>query len=136
MDANLGVTINQNFPISDNQIIYISRGQYLSFPVYINSFDDDFQLIPYHLQEYDKLYFYVLYPKQDYDDTQHTPLIKKEYGQPEGEDEDVTVTITSAETNALRPGTYYYEIRLVQAKGQPEERTEVLMPKRKFIVME
>ena len=119
--------------LSRNGIITITRGDCFEFPLCINI---GTKISPqfYTLQDDDVVCFYLCEPHQL---TEHA-LLKKCYTKSDaaesGEDVDkIKIKFDSKDTFYLVPGTYYYEVKLVNTTNS-EIRT--IISRTQFIILE
>ena len=98
--------------LSNNGILTFCRGDTVEFPLVIN-IGSKLQPIRYSLSENDALYVAILEPNQPFEfalvKQKYTYLDKNEYG-------DVVFKLSSDVTQQLKPGRYYYEVKLVKQK--------------------
>lgn len=115
------------FERSPNGIITMTRGEYKKFPLFINA-SHKMTPVRYVINSEDKVCVYVCEPNQLIEDA----IIKKVYTQEDlNEFGDVMITFESKDTFYLEPGTYYYEIKLVNSRT-----IKTIIPKSKFIIVE
>lgn len=123
------------FTISYDGIITLSRGDSVEIPLLINQGTIDVP-IRYHLKDSDAVYFAITEPHQLFEDA----IVKKVYTREDGkfnENDDLVIIINTIDTEYLRPGTYYYEIKLRQENLESNMyQVDTIISKRKFIIKE
>ena len=119
--------------ISDNGILSMNRGDTFKFGVRINKgsvIDPKW----YELGEYDSLLFGVMEAEQPFE----CALIRKTYTiEQYNESDGVTMELTHEDTATLKPGTYYYEVKLVTETDDPmNPKVDTVIPRKRFFVYE
>lgn len=92
-----------------SRVITISRGDSASFPVFINE-GPAWAPLQYDLSEYDTIYFGVMEVGRKFEDA----ILKKTFNcySEKDEDGDLLIKINPIDTLHLRPGKYYYSIKM------------------------
>lgn len=102
--------------INNDGSIAISRGDVLSTPLFINAGLDD-EPYRYDLRKYpkSKIFFSITQPNQLFENGDIRKIFTvddcNEFG-------DVIITLKSNETQYLKPGKYYYQVKLVLEDGK------------------
>ena len=126
------------FDITRNGIITMNRGDTWKTKIYVNV---GTELDPhgYPLKSNDYLYFGVMEPNQPFD----RALIRKRYDAssavgPSEEDEGwYWIEFDVEDTEKVLPGTYYYEVKLLRARDDPDKvDIDTIIPKTKFVIYE
>ena len=119
--------------ISDNMIISMNRGDTLKFGVRIN---EGSAIDPkwYELGEDDSVLFGVMEAGQPFE----CALIRKVYTIEQFNVSDgVTMELTHEDTAHLKPGTYYYEVKLVTETDDPDNPiVDTVIPRKRFFLYE
>ena len=125
------------FDISYDGIIRLSRGDTANITLFINQ-GTKIQPIRYYLKDNDILYFAISEPNQLFEDA----IVKKIFTTEDStftDDGDLIIKINSIDTEYLRPGTYYYEVKLrtndVESDGN-KYQVNTIISRRKFIIEE
>ena len=118
--------------ISNNQLITMVRGDTFSFPLFIN-YCDNWQIYRYKLSSGECVQFRVMPAETSWEDAP----IKKEYTkEDQNEDGDIMITFEAEDTLGLEPGTYYYEIKLLQDRVSEEgQLVNTIITRRSFIML-
>ena len=122
--------------ISKNNIITMNRADTFKFPFTI-TIGNAVNYFIYDMVEGDKLYLAVLEPNQKWENA----LIKKVYTWKDYdiENQDVMIRFVPEDTEYVKPGTYYYQIKLFRPKENVDDRydaIDTLIPRTKFIILE
>ena len=122
--------------IARNGIIEIHRGDTATFNVLINLGTIAMPLL-YELREKDNLYFAVMEPGKSFEEA----LIRKKFDYTDFNKETfcVPVRFDTEDTEYLRPGRYYYQVKLRRDASNVDsglEAVETLIPKTKFIIVD
>lgn len=127
------------FNIQNNRIITIVSGDTIEIPLFINE-NTDLEPIRYAFGKYDKVYFVIMEPHQEF----NCGILRHEYGYEDlNESEDIVIKLTHDDTINLLPGTYYYEIKLLMRETVEEddevivlnEWLDTIVPRTKFIIL-
>lgn len=116
--------------ISSTNIITLNRGDTFSFKYRIN-LGDELNPKNYILTEKDTLYLGVCEPKQSFEDA----LIKKIFTHDDMTEDYVTISFKSLDTEYVRPGQYYYTIKLCKNKGLDNEEIITTVSKKLFWII-
>lgn len=116
--------------ISSTKIITLNRGDTFSFKYRIN-LGDELNPKNYILTEKDKLYLGVCEPKQAFEDA----LIKKVYTNNDMIEDYVNVSFRSLDTEYVRPGQYFYTIKLRKNEGLNDEEIITTVSKKLFWII-
>lgn len=122
--------------ISKNNIIVMNRADTFKFP-FIITIGDSINYFVYDLLPGDKVYLAVLEPNQKWEDA----LIKKVYDDLDFDYNyhQLTIRFNPEDTEYVKPGTYYYQIKLYRPKENVDDEFEAidtLIPRTKFIILE
>ena len=122
--------------LSKNKIITMNRADTFKFPFYI-AIGSTVNYILYDMVPGDKLYFAVLEPHQKWEDA----LIKKTYTYKDYETENhrVMIRFVPEDTEYVKPGNYYYQVKLYRPSENVldgYEAIDTLIPRTKFIILE
>ncbi len=122
--------------ISKNNIITMNRGDTFKFPFTI-TIGDSVNYFVYDLVPGDKVYLAVLEPNQKWEDA----ILKKVYDSGDYEPlyHQLMIRFEPENTEYLKPGTYYYQIKLYRPSdnvGDGFEAIDTLIPRTKFIILE
>lgn len=122
--------------ISKNNIITMNRADTFKFPFTI-TIGNAVNYFIYDMVEGDKLYLAVLEPNQKWENA----LIKKVYTSKDYniENQEVMIRFVPEDTEYVKPGTYYYQIKLFRPKENVDDKYEAidtLIPRTKFIILE
>ena len=122
--------------ISKNNIITMNRADTFKFPFTI-TVGSSINYFIYDMVEGDKLYLAVLEPNQKWENA----LIKKVYTSEDYniENQEVTIRFVPEDTEYVKPGTYYYQIKLFRPKENVDDTfdaIDTLIPRTKFIILE
>lgn len=122
--------------ISKNNIITMNRADTFKFPFTI-TIGNAVNYFIYDMVEGDKLYLAVLEPNQKWENA----LIKKVYTWEDYdiENQEVMIRFVPEDTEYVKPGTYYYQIKLFRPKENVDDRydaIDTLIPRTKFIILE
>ena len=104
---------------SNASIIRINRGDTYRAPLFINV-GTWVNPVRYDLQPEDKLYFGVMEPNKLWEQS----ILRQIYTTENSEfsqDVDIYIKIAPEETEFLRPGKYYYMVKLVRYMGENKE---------------
>lgn len=105
-----------------NNTIVLNRGDSYEFDLTIA--DENSLTGRYHLVENDTVYFYVVYPNQPFEKA----IIQKEYTAADTDEMgNLTISIESADTINLLPGTYYYTVKVHLDHDVYDEETNELL---------
>ena len=140
--------------LSKNGIITLNRGDTFTLPVYINigsGVYPETYALQKHLKEgcpddgkeehyyTDHLYFALLEPGQKWEDA----ILKKAYWAGSKEADTITKTVLihfySEDTEYLKPGNYYYQIKLQRCKESTNdgfEHVDTIVQRTKFVILE
>lgn len=95
------------FDVSQNNKIYVTRGDTFSVPLFINR-GTELKPLRYTLKENDELYLAIMEPNQPFE----CALIKKVYSYENlNKYGDVLIEIEHDDTRCLEPGKYYYQVK-------------------------
>ena len=122
--------------ISKNNIIVMNRADTFKFPFTI-TIGDSINYFVYDLVPGDFVYLAVLEPNQQWEDA----LIKKVYDFTDFDYNyhQLTIRFNPEDTEYVKPGTYYYQIKLYRPKENVDDEFEAidtLIPRTKFIILE
>ena len=129
---------NTMITLTNNNIIELTRGDTEVIPIPIFYSSPDLINISYFPGRYDKIFFAVMGPHQKFEDA----IIKKIYyyndiNQRTGV---INIKLESIDTQFLRPGTYYYTVKVLKKGMEDVEdcmgRIETVISNRKFIIKE
>lgn len=122
--------------LTNNNIIEITRGDTESIPIPIFYSTPDLVNISYFPGRYDKIFFAVMEPHKRFEDA----IIKKVYTYQDVDQKTgvITVRIESIDTQFLKPGTYYYTVKILK-KGMEDVddsmgRVETVISNHKFVI--
>ena len=105
-----------------NNTIVLNRGDSYEFDLTIA--DENSLTGRYHLVDNDTVYFYVIYPNQPFEKA----IIQKEYTAADTDEMgNLTISIESADTINLLPGTYYYTVKVHLDHDVYDEETKELL---------
>ena len=114
--------------IANNGIITIHRGDNIDYPIFINR-GTKLQQIPYFLAPGDILYISICEANQPFNHGVIRKMLTSEdtdiYNQ-------VHFTIIPSDTENLKPGIYYYEIKLKLTN----DKQTTIVPRQRFIILE
>lgn len=114
--------------ISNNGLITMNRGDTFSYPIYIN-LSNKAHTEWYLLDKDDTIYISVCEPNAIFEHGIIRKVLTKD-------DFDIEkrawFKLSSAETENLLPGTYYYEIKIKLFNGS----VSTIVPRKKFIILE
>ena len=114
--------------ISRNGIIEMYRGDTFEFPLFIN-IGTKGHPVQYIVQEGDIVYFSVGEANQPFEKA----LIRKIFTVEDlDEDGNITVRMSSSDTENVLPGTYYMQIKIKLANGN----IATITPMRKFFIFD
>lgn len=117
--------------INNNGIITMNMGDTFSYPLFINA-GDKLTPIRYKLRDLDSIEFAI----ERANDAFANAPIKKTYTKANcNVYGDVVINLTSADTNNLGDGKFYYEIKLHLKPNANTEYIQTIVPKRKFIIL-
>ena len=121
------------FDIANNGIITITQGDYVTTPLFINQ-GDKLHPIRYSLMSNpeSELYLGVMDAFQGFEES----LIRKKYTyqSPHTEQRDVIIELTSNDTQYLKPGKYYYEVKLNHKNLDGTYTVFTIIPRRMFYI--
>lgn len=122
--------------VARNGIIEIHRGDTAVFPILINIGTNIMPLL-YELREKDTLYFAVMEPGKKFEDA----IIRKTFGPSDFNRKTfcVPVRFYPEDTEYLKPGRYYYQVKLRRDASNIDcgfEAVETIIPKTKFIIVD
>ncbi len=116
--------------ISNNGIMTFHAGDSIFALLFLNQ-GNNIEHKRYILTEDDKIFFSIMLPHSDF----NCGMIRKIYTIADlNNDGDVLITLSTDETEKLRPGTYYYEIKFQTIRNNTEY-VETVVPKRKVVVL-
>ena len=117
--------------LSRNGILTFSRGDTVSFPLFINV-GTKTSPIRYKLTSKDNLYVGIMEPNFSFE----AAVVKQRYTVDDlNEDGDVVFKLKYKETQLLRPGKYYYEVKLAHLNDNNEVETiTTIIPKTQLYV--
>ena len=116
--------------IAGNGIITLNAGDAFFAPLYLNC-GDNLQKEKYVLTDADTIYFSVMKPHQPFEHG----LIRKIYTKENlNKDGCVVITLSSADTENLKPGTYYYEIKFLTVRKNVEYSETVVSRTKLYIL--
>lgn len=116
--------------IAENGIITMTAGDTLLAPLFLNA---GTKLEPkrYVLTPGDRVFFAVMLPGQPFEKA----LVRKEYT---SEDltslGDVLIRLDAEDTENIRPGTYWYEVKLMATRND-KDYVDTVVPRRKFFII-
>ena len=114
------------FNIAPNGVITLNRGDNFEYIFKINE-GTLLEPVYYTLTVADKLYFGIMEPNQQFENA----IVKKVFTSYNNtEDGNVKITLNHLDTAYLRPGLYYYEIKLVK-----DDTTVNTLITQKFIIV-
>lgn len=117
--------------ISNNGIISIHRGDSFSIPLFLDMGIEGFP-IRYNITQYTgvSLYLGVMTPFESFEKA----ILKKKYTSESitNENGDLVIEMSSKDTACLRPGKYYYEMKMLSNNGE----VNTIIPKKEFFVFE
>ena len=106
--------------ISNNGIVTFSRGDTISFPLFINVCTK-INPVRYNLAKNDVVYVAIEEANQPWE----FAVLKQKYTQDDlNEYGDIVLKLKSEDTQCLLPGKYYYEVKLVKYKIKTEVNEE------------
>ena len=120
------------FSVSANNVITITRGDSASTAIYINR---GTKLDPerYVLTENDAVYVGIMEFNQSFEDA----IVKyKLTSENLNQDNDVTWTIKSTDTEYLEPGKYFYQIKLVRNDGTENQLVDTIVSKTELFIQD
>lgn len=111
--------------ISPNKIIRFMRGDSLTIP--LNKIYDEKKII---LNKSDKLYLGIMEPNQRFEDS----IIRKSYDYYSKRDsnKNIIIRLEPEDTEFLRPGKYYYMLKLLTYNEDGFEDIDTLIPSTLF----
>lgn len=117
--------------ISNNGVISIHRGDSFSIPLFLDMGIEGFP-IRYNITQYTgvSLYLGVMTPFESFEKA----TLKKKYTSESetNENGDLVVKVSSQDTMCLRPGKYYYEMKMLLENGE----VSTIIPKKELFVFE
>lgn len=116
------------YQVTDEQMIYLSRGDSCSFTLYVLSGN---KLIhQYHrIEEGDKIYFAIMEPNQKFENA----LVKKVFTNEDAdEDGNIIIKINPQDTEFLKEGVYYY---MVKFTSNNDTNVETIIEKTRFFII-
>lgn len=106
--------------LSNNGILTFSRGDSISFPLFINA-GTKTNPMRYTLHENENLFVGIMEPNMAFE----AAIVKQKYTKDDlNEDGDVEFTLSSEVTQKLRPGKYYYEVKLIIYNEETPDKIE------------
>lgn len=129
------------FHMANNGIITLNRGDTFSIPLYINLGTavnpNYYTLKKYSDEEQDYLYFALLEPGQKWENA----LVRKHFTADDinPEYEAPILHFYSDDTEYLKPGNYYYQVKLQRCRESTNdgfEHVDTVIPRTKFIILE
>lgn len=121
--------------ISNNGFITINRGDSFSVPLFINGGSE---LVPlrYSLTAHPEteIYFGVMEPGQPFENA----LIRKKYTSQSKMNAygDLMIDLRSSDTEFLRPGKYYYQVRAKFIDDDHNEQVATVISKKQFMILD
>lgn len=117
--------------VSENNIIMYDSGDTFCYPLFIN-LGTKLNKEQYILREGDKVYFSIMEPHAEFE----CGLVRKIFDIDDlDKDGNVVISISPEDLEWLRPGVYYYEIKLSIYNGEAEEPTIcTISPRQKFCI--
>lgn len=116
------------FQITDEQMIYLSRGDSCSFTLCILNGNKLFHEY-YKVESGDKIYFAIMEPNQKFENA----IVKKVFTYEDvDEDGNVEIKILPKDTEHLKEGTYYYTIKYT---SDEDSEVETVVEKTKFFIV-
>ena len=113
--------------IAENGVITLNAGDSFIAPLYLYYNENEL----YKLNGTDKVYFAILEPHQAFEDA----IVRHVYTTSDvNGDKNVLIRLTPEDTENLRPGVYYYEIKL-QIRANGVEYVDTVVPRRKFYLI-
>lgn len=123
--------INNMVYISNNGFIKMCRGDYVEFPLFINSGSKIFPC-RYYLQgnPESNVYLGVMEPNEKFENS----IIRKKYnsGSEFNEHGDLLIKIFPKDTENVLPGKYYYSIKIDRGNN----RVDTIVPNTEFFIMD
>lgn len=120
--------------ISNNGIISLNRGDQFEFPLFMNQGNKMYPIRYSLLKDLNlaNVYFSITLPGQEF----QNGLIRKAYSNksPHNENGDIIISLTSQETMCLKPGKYFYSIKIVYNDSNGNQKIATIVPERMFIV--
>ena len=114
------------FDLTDDQMIYLSRGDTCSFTLVILT-GDNLQNYHYVLTDNEKIYFGVTEANECFEDS----ILKKVFTTDDvDEDGNVVMSFNHDDTKCLEEGTYYYTIKLVHG-----DEVETIVDKNRLFII-
>lgn len=120
--------------VRKNHVISMVRGDHAKFsfeiPTELLELDDTDVIPKYVLPGGVVLYFALMFPNKPFEDS----ILIKEYSTIDEENDSLVVELSSADTELLTPGCYYYTIKLATNLGEGEVYT--IIPNTKFFIVD
>lgn len=117
--------------IAENGIITMTAGDSLLAPLYISYETPEGSEAYYTLEANDKVYFAILEPHQPFE----AGLVRKIYtAENLNKYGCVIIELDATDTENLRKGTYYYEIKFSTVKNN-KEYVDTIVPRRKLYII-
>lgn len=129
-----------------NKVISMIRGDYFSFKTKVikptefdkyvvsgtNSSPEEIE--PYQMKENDIVYFFLSRPNDSFE---QSLLVKKYVSDDQDGNGEIIIDLTPDDTAYLRPGDYYYTVKLViNAESSEDEEVYTIIPKTKFLIVD
>ena len=114
--------------VSNDGNVVINRGDTVNFLLFINK-GTEMQPLRYIPQEGDTIFVGITEPNQPFE----CAILKQKYTNANlNADGDVVIKLTPKDTECLKPGKYFYEIKLKFAN----EEVNTIIPQRQFNIEE
>ena len=95
--------------VSKDNIITLSRGDTVQFPIFLN-IGSDLNPVRYDLHEFDELYLGIMEPNQPFENA----IIRKKFNASSPKDHNgfTLLRLNHDDTKCLLPEKYYYQVKL------------------------
>lgn len=117
--------------ISNNGFVYLTRGDSMAFPLFINR-GTDVAPVRYEIAKHPEahVYFGVMEPNQPFEQA----VIKKNYGSDSEvtQEGDLVITLKPKDTLYILPGKYYYSVKVDFGDGD----VNTIIPNTEFLITE
>lgn len=135
--------------ISLNGIVTMNAGDYFELPLYAytKAEDNSGMLVPLKYSDifkYDttELWFSIIEPFQPFEHGLVRKKVNKDTVYRNGTAEDLFIILNSSDTMDLLPGTYYYEVKIVEKTASENNylcadgfKINTIIPRRKFFIL-
>ena len=116
--------------IAENGIITLNAGDAFFAPLYLNC-GTNLEYKRYVLTDKDTIYFSIMKPHQSFEHG----IIRKIYtAENLDKNGDVVISLNSTDTEDLKPGTYYYEIKFLTIRKNVEY-VDTVVPRKKLYIL-